>query len=444
MLLALGGSGTAQIVLDKCESVSWDEVNNRYLFSNIGDGSIVQINLEGVLAHFKTGLPTPLGTQIAENTLYVSVEPNILLGFDLTTGDQVMELPLSGRVDGITWDGGNYLYVVRTTGGIYKVDIAAQTYTTLISSGLSPAPQDILYDGAHNRLLVAHWTATQPTVLAVDLGNLAITNALQNPPVLLDGICMDDRGMIYLSSHATQGMSWRWDGVFDSPPAPLAFNLNEPAGCSYNARDGVLAIACFAGDSIAFIPMRDFDEDDIPAIWDNCPDHYNPDRADADWDGVGDACDACTDIDNDGFGDPGYEAGTCALDNCPSAFNPDQGDWDGDGFGDECDNCIFKPNPDQADGDGDNIGDACEGCCTGKVGDANLQSGDAPTIGDITSIIDMLFITTEEVNCLAEADVNQSGGLFPTRLDITIGDITLLIDHLFIAGPDNLPLPDCF
>jgi hypothetical protein len=48
------------------------------------------------------------------------------------------------------------------------------------------------------------------------------------------------------------------------------------------------------------------------------------------------------------------------------------------------------------------------------------------------------------VNCLAEADVNQSGGLFPTRLDITIGDITLLIDHLFIAGPDNLPLPDCF
>jgi hypothetical protein len=36
----------------------------------------------------------------------------------------------------------------------------------------------------------------------------------------------------------------------------------------------------------------------------------------------------------------------------------------------------------------------------------------------------------------------QSGGLDPTEADITIGDISTLIDYLFITGP-MLGLPDC-
>jgi hypothetical protein len=81
-------------------------------------------------------------------------------------------------------------------------------------------------------------------------------------------------------------------------------------------------------------------------------------------------------------------------------------------------------------------------CCDGKVGDANA-SGDAdPTIGDITVLIDMLFLSEEEVQCLPEADVNQSGGVDPIADDITISDITLLIDYMFISEP-QLTLYDC-
>ena len=58
-------------------------------------------------------------------------------------------------------------------------------------------------------------------------------------------------------------------------------------------------------------------------------------------------------------------------------------------------------------------------------------------------IINMLFLDGPEVQCLPEADINQSGGAFPRRSDITIGDISMLIDHLFVAGPTNLILPDC-
>jgi hypothetical protein len=49
-----------------------------------------------------------------------------------------------------------------------------------------------------------------------------------------------------------------------------------------------------------------------------------------------------------------------AADNCPDDPNPDQADDDGDGVGDACDNCPQDPNPGQEDTDGDGIGDACD------------------------------------------------------------------------------------
>lgn len=57
---------------------------------------------------------------------------------------------------------------------------------------------------------------------------------------------------------------------------------------------------------------------------------------DSDDHGIADACDACTDSDNDGFGDPGFIGNTCAVDNCPLVANPGQVDTDLDGVGDAC------------------------------------------------------------------------------------------------------------
>jgi hypothetical protein len=43
--------------------------------------------------------------------------------------------------------------------------------------------------------------------------------------------------------------------------------------------------------------------------------------------------------------------GLCAEDNCPAVSNPDQADADGDGVGDACDNCPATANASQSDGD---------------------------------------------------------------------------------------------
>jgi hypothetical protein len=85
-------------------------------------------------------------------------------------------------------------------------------------------------------------------------------------------------------------------------------------------------------------------------------------------------------------------------------------------------------------------------CCAGQVGDANGTSGDMPTIGDVSAMIDAKFITGNcdgMVACLAEADIDQSGGFNPTCDDITISDVSQLIDYLFITGPESMTLPEC-
>jgi hypothetical protein len=67
-----------------------------------------------------------------------------------------------------------------------------------------------------------------------------------------------------------------------------------------------------------FRVIADGDADGVPDGEDNCPTVANPNQADADLDRTGDACDACTDTDGDGYGDPGFPANTCPLDGCPN------------------------------------------------------------------------------------------------------------------------------
>lgn len=218
------------------------------------------------------------------------------------------------------------------------------------------------------------------------------------------------------------------------------------------------------GDGQGDLCDLDDDNDGVPDLTDNCQFAANPSQVDTDGDGIGNLCDP--DNDNDGvydiidncplasnpdqFDSDGDGLGD-ACDNCPSVANTEQRDYDLDGLGDECDsdddndgvedlvdNCPFLANPSQTDSNLDGVGDACS--CVGTVGNVNCDPTDDVTIGDVSVLIDHLFITGVALCSLPEADANQSGGVNPGYDDITIGDISTLIDNLFISGT---PLPAC-
>lgn len=103
--------------------------------------------------------------------------------------------------------------------------------------------------------------------------------------------------------------------------------------------------------------LCDGDGDGVEDHTDNCTGVANPDQADVDGDGTGDACDG--DLDGDGV------AGS--ADNCPLVPNPGQEQTDTDSLGDACD----------LDDDDDRIADASDGC---PLVSASTSSG-CPTAG---------------------------------------------------------------
>ena len=179
--------------------------------------------------------------------------------------------------------------------------------------------------------------------------------------------------------------------------------------------------------------QADWDHDGVMNVIDNCPQAYNPGQLDSDGDLIGDSCDACpldslNDIDGDGIcGD---------IDNCPEVFNDSQIDPDHDSVGTHCDNCPGNYNPGQEDLDSNGIGDACESCCQGDaIGNIDGSPDDAVSLGDLSALVDHLFISLSPVICVEEANVDMS----PDG-QITLGDLTRLIDFLFVS---LTPLPPC-
>ncbi|MBD3257729.1 hypothetical protein GF377_04795 [candidate division GN15 bacterium] len=73
-------------------------------------------------------------------------------------------------------------------------------------------------------------------------------------------------------------------------------------------------------------------------------------------------------------------------------------------------------------------------CCAGMTGNLDGDQSDAVTLGDLTVMVDHLFLSLRPPECIEEANTDGSADGA-----VTLADLTALIDHLFISLSDLAP-----
>jgi hypothetical protein len=441
MVCLLSASAFAEDYVNKPESISYDSIGNRWFVTSVGNRYVVEIDSLGNQSIYLSGPLTPASDVISGDTLFITYFSGILGAFDLGTNDTIfmVNVPVTGNLNGLAADTSGYIYMVDTDGRIIKLRRSDQAYSTFIGFGLPSFPQDCVFDPHHNRLLVASFTDNAP-VMAVDLADSSLSTLFVTEEGKFDGITIDPIGNIYLSSY-TGGVLNKYvksGASFDPTPITMISGLNGPTEGDYNSEDKIIGVCAFYSHQVYFIPdiyVLDSDEDSIFDAYDNCPDDPNPEQDDSDFDGWGDVCDNCpsdsnsdqADIDLDEIGD--------ICDNCMNHFNPDQEDFDNDLVGDSCDNCVYVYNPGQEDSDSDLIGDVCEYIC----GDASADG--TVNVSDAVLIINYVFVGGDPPDPLEAGDVNCSA-------DVNVSDAVYIINYVFVGGDDPCDIdgdhiPDC-
>ena len=245
-------------IYDHPECVVYDYLKKRYFISNAtqnNTGNIVEIDSTEKVSYYFTNLETPLGMCIKDNILYVSDAKKALLGFDLDSKENVMELniPMIGNLDGMACDNSGNLFVIDTYGRIYRVNIQQQTYNLFVNGGLGTWPQDCIFDEPNNRLIVAGWGANA-SIRGISLEDSTITNIVDNTIGYFDGITKDQYNNIYVASH-NGGKILRYENTFTSPPEIISSGHQGPAGINYNTEDNVLAIPNYNSSQVDFIDV---------------------------------------------------------------------------------------------------------------------------------------------------------------------------------------------
>jgi hypothetical protein len=231
------------------------------------------------------------------------------------------------------------------------------------------------------------------------------------------------------------------DGVFDVAMLGISYN---GVSLLYGHGDGSFGPPVLlqgGGQRPIAIGAADFDHDGRPdlAFVNNDSEDVSiliglP-GPDADADGVADGQDTCTDTDGDGVGDPGFAASDCGADNCPLVTNATQADADRDGIGDACDICPNVAGADQSDRDGDQVGDACDNCAAiANIGQADR---DHDGVGDVCDVCP----DTKDPKQLDSNGDGSGDACQPTvYLTLSKGSKGILKAQVRLHDPENDPL----
>ena len=243
----------AQNLLLNPEHIAYDPVNQRYLLTCYGNGTVVSIDQNGTQQVILSGLNSCMGIHIQDTILMISYGKKIRF-LDLNSLRQYREVTLdtSNWLDGMITDNQHNVYVIESGGKIFRVNLDTYESTTIVTQGIPLYPQDLAFDEVNNRLIVVSWDVNSP-IKAVNLADHSVTT-LQNTQLgNFDGVVRDSLGNLYVSCHRNGGKVYRIDKSFQQAPVVLSTGLITPAGLFLNDFDNVLAVPDFDGNSVSYI-----------------------------------------------------------------------------------------------------------------------------------------------------------------------------------------------
>jgi streptogramin lyase len=233
------------------ESVEFDYMYNRWFIANTQSHTVLSRDSNGVLSVFKSGLVNgPYGIEIVGDTLFCCSGASIK-GYRLSDTMQVFNLNLGASfLNGITHDNnGNLIATDFTSKSIYKVNIAAQTFS-VIASGLGQSPNGIIFDEYNNRCVFVNWGSNAP-VKSLNLDSNTVSTIIPTTLSNCDGITRDNDGMYYISSWGNQSIV-RYDSSFSSPYVVVVPSMNNPADIFYNKQSDTLGIPNSGNNTVVF------------------------------------------------------------------------------------------------------------------------------------------------------------------------------------------------
>lgn len=248
---------SAQNYLGGPECVTWDGERQQYVVSNWTNGKIVTIDTNGVQAVFNEDITHAYGNCILGDTLFVSTGLAVV-AFDLNTGETLFNLPIAGaqQMDGIAVDPDGYVYVLENINPkLFKIRLSDLVYWVFCEEGIGRAPQDILFEPEHQRILMVAFFPESP-IYSVSLLDSTISELVTTPMGNFDGIAKDSRGNYYLSSWGT-GAIHMYSSSFRNPPLLVSSGHNGPANIGANRDLGLIAVPNFNDNTVDFVPVMD-------------------------------------------------------------------------------------------------------------------------------------------------------------------------------------------
>jgi hypothetical protein len=248
---------------DQPESAVYDTPRDRYLVSNYGDGTIIQIDSAGALSYFASDLIKCAGLHIVGDTLYVARAQYGLRTYSLSTDEPVSDLVIPGMhfLNDVTSDGSEFLYLTDWFPGgckIYRLSIADHTASAFLDGGFSYT-NGILFDGRHGRLLTVGYIGNDYTcdyIISIDLQDSTVTETFDPGVRGFDGLALDNDGSVYFSAWTPNAVYRYLGGDLNGTAELVESGLIDPADIYFDLHNNVLVVPNFSVDTVDFLPMQ--------------------------------------------------------------------------------------------------------------------------------------------------------------------------------------------